>query len=215
LPYKFFSGDWGILANDEIGDCVFAGAGHEHMLWESEAGNQVVFPVQNIIRAYSDVTGYSPSNSDSDNGTNVRLALRYRRNVGIFDSNNQVHKLDSFLQIHNKNIQEMKTALFLFDAVGIGINFPSTAMGQFQNGQPWDVVSGSSIEGGHYVPIVGYDENFIYVVTWGQIQRMTYAFYNQYNDEAWAILSQDFLKNGKSPDGFDFETLKQDLVSLC
>ena len=64
----------------------------------------------------------------------------------------------------------------------------------------------NQIGSGHYVPIIGYDANYLYVVTWGQIQKMTWAFYDKYNDEAWVMLSQEMFNSGKSPEGFDLST---------
>ena len=64
------------------------------------------------------------------------------------------------------------------------------------------------------MPVVNYDPRGLDVVTWGQIQRMTWAFFATYCSEAYAILSEDFVYNGKAPNGFDVETLQRDLRAL-
>jgi hypothetical protein len=43
---------------------------------------------------------------------------------------------------------------------------------------------------------------------------MTWAFWEAYCDEAYAILSHDFLEKNKTPDGFDLATLRADLKAL-
>jgi hypothetical protein len=43
---------------------------------------------------------------------------------------------------------------------------------------------------------------------------MTPQFYKTYCDEAWAILSPEMLKAGKSLEGFDLASLQADLKAL-
>jgi hypothetical protein len=105
--------------------------------------------------------------------------------------------------------------MHIFSAVGAGLQLPDSAQDQFQNGQPWSPVSGSQIEGGHYVSGVGRnaDGNFV-VVTWGALQEMTPTFYQRYNDESLVYLSQEFLTAGVSPEGFNLQQLQADLAAL-
>jgi len=65
---------------------------------------------------------------------------------------------------------------------------------------------------GHAVAAVGYDGADITIVTWGHIKKMTWAFYEAYSDEAWAVLSPDWFKEGRSPRyGFDIDTLAMEI----
>lgn len=77
------------------------------------------------------------------------------------------------------------------------------------------VVEGSQVNSGHYVPIIGADTNYVYCVTWGKVQVMTREFLTTYCDEAYAILSEEFI-NGKgvSPEGFNLAQLQTDLQEL-
>lgn len=61
------------------------------------------------------------------------------------------------------------------------------------------------------VPIVGFDEQGVTCVTWGVLQKITWDAFDKYCDEAWCILSEDFLKDGKAPSGFDKDQLLADL----
>ena len=47
--------------------------------------------------------------------------------------------------------------------------------------------------GGHAVDVVAYDRHTLTVVTWGRLQEVTWAFWDRYVDEVYAILSVDFL----------------------
>ena len=203
------------------GDCVFAGGDHETQLWTTEGGTPAAFNGSTAISDYSAVTGYNPDVPSSDQGTDVLTALNYRRNTGLLDlAGNRRHKIGAFLAMDVSRIKagdfgELYEALYLFDTVAIGINFPDTAMNQFDTGQIWDVVSGAAIEGGHYIPLTYiYADGTMDVVTWAKLQRMTAAFLSAYCDEAYAILSPEMLKGGISIDGFDLAQLQADLAAL-
>jgi hypothetical protein len=48
-----------------------------------------------------------------------------------------------------------ETKGYLFGAVGIGLQLPASALLQTEQGLAWDVVAETTIDGGHYVPLVG------------------------------------------------------------
>lgn len=206
--------NWQMLGNDTVGDCVFAGAGHETMLLNNEAGKAVFFSDQSVLSDYSAVTGYNPNDPNSDQGTDMQVAASYRKKTGVIDSNGIRHKVGAYLALRVSDKAQLKQAVYLFAAVGIGFRFPRSAMSQFNAGKPWAVVSRSPIEGGHYVPAIGYDSKYIYVVTWGRLQKMTWGFYAKYNDESIAYLSEEFLTAGKSLEGFNLAQLQADLAGL-
>ncbi|WP_315742828.1 MULTISPECIES: hypothetical protein [unclassified Bradyrhizobium] len=204
---------WGMLGNDRYGDCVWAGAAHETMMWNAEAGRKVAFSDAGALSDYSQVTGFNPRKPSTDNGTDMQVAASYRRKTGIVDAGGRRHKIAAYLSIEPGNLNEHLIAVYLFGAVGIGIEFPASAMDQFNTGKPWDVVSRSKVEGGHYIPLVARRDD-LEVVTWGRVQAMTPRFFQTYNDESVAYVSVEALKNKKSPEGFDVEQLKADLAAL-
>jgi hypothetical protein len=203
-----------MLGNDTAGDCVFAGADHETMLWTTEAANPATFTAATAIADYSAVTGYDPGNPATDQGTEVRQALQYRQQTGLVDAAGNRHRIGAYLALEPGDMDHLLEALYLFSAVGIGIQVPQSAMDQFHAGQPWSVVYGTQeIIGGHYVPMVAYRGNLV-CVTWGRLQQITRQFYLKYCDEAWAILSPEMLKGGVSLEGFDLAQLQADLAAL-
>ena len=178
--------DWGYLGNDKYGDCVFAGGGHEQMVWDTlRKGPGVKITTKNALSDYSAVTGFDPSDPNTDQGTYVIDAMKYRKATGLVDSSGKRHKIAAYVEIDPTNWDELITASYIFGAVGIGFEFPDTAFDQFDNGEYWDVVKGSFIDGGHYVPIIGSrnSEARVTCVTWGQRQQMTKRFYQTYCDE--------------------------------
>jgi len=222
VPSRFGHGgaysDWGMLGNDRYGDCVWAGAAHEHMLINKVVHQtDVPFDDSAVLGDYSAATGFDPNDPSTDQGTNVHTALSYRRKTGVADSDGSRHKIGAYVALDPKSWDHLEQAAYIFGAVGIGINFPSSAMDQFNAGQPWDVVPGSKIEGGHYVPTVGSvaSADSVSVITWGKRQVMTRAFYEQYNDEAWAYVTNEELRSdGKGLHGFDVGKLNTYLSAL-
>lgn len=205
--------DYQMLGNDNYGDCVFAGAAHETMIWNACAGKKVTFTDKSVLSDYSAVTGFNPADPNTDQGTDMKEAASYRRTTGILDANGNRHKIAAYLSIAPGNLLEHYVAMYLFGAIGIGIQFPSTAMDQFNKHKTWSVVKGSSIEGGHYLPLVAKRKS-IQCITWGAVQGMTTGFFGKYNDESIALISEEALVGRKSPEGFDYDKLIQWLNEL-
>jgi hypothetical protein len=207
------TGPWGMLGNDAYGDCVWAGAAHETILWNLERKFPVTFTDTSVLSDYSKVTGFNPKNPSTDQGTDMQVAAKFRQKTGVRDSIGARHKIMAYVAL--EGLDEIAAAAYLFGAAGIGIQFPASAMTQFNNGNPWSVVKGSSIEGGHYVPIIGRLANGHYlVVTWGKVQEVLPSFLTKYVDEAIAYVSAETLTAGKSPEGFDVAALMADLKAL-
>jgi hypothetical protein len=120
-----------------------------------------------------------------------------------------------YLALEPGNLGHLYQAVFLFGAVGIGLQLPQSALDQFDQGKPWSVVPGSPNEGGHYVPLLGRTASGLAVVTWGDTQLMSEAFLTTYCDEAVAYVSQEGLVDRKSPEGFDYAALLEDLKELA
>jgi hypothetical protein len=201
---------WGMLANDRYGCCVISSMMHQTMLWNKAAKNkEVQFTDELCIDTYHKV-----NNSTEDNGTNMLTALKYRNKHGIVDSDGNIYKIGAFAYLNTHNIDEIKAAVYLFGLVDIGFYVPDYCMDQFAGGRPWVVTGEGENQGGHCVPIVGFDKMFN-TVTWGREQKMDIEFFAKYADEAYAIISEDYLNGNKeTPEGFDLETLKQDLLIL-
>lgn len=207
--------DWqGMMGNDSLGDCVCAEAGHGTIYYNQESGKLVKISTQNVVDMYSAVTGYTPKDPNSDQGTDMVSAAAYRRKTGLLDESGIRHKILAYISLANGDTTQMKQAVYYFGGFGLGIQFPSSAMDQFNAGKNWTVVKGSKIEGGHDIWVCGYDSKYVYLVTWGKLIKATWSFVITYMDEALLYLSPEILTNGKSPEGFDLTALQKDLSSL-
>lgn len=211
---KLVSEPWGMLGNDRWGDCVLAGAAHETMLWTRQGeAPDCLFTEENALEAYSEVTGFNPADEGTDQGTDMGEAASWRRKVGIKDSTGVRHRVAAFLSIDPGDLKAHYQAMWLFGAVGIGFEFPSSAWDQFDASKPWKVVPRSPVEGGHYVPLL-FKRRTMECVTWGRTQGMTVDFFGKYNDESVVYVSEDALTARKSPEGFDYDTLVKYLAKL-
>jgi hypothetical protein len=205
---------FGMLGNDNYGDCVWAGAGHETMMWCKEADCTVAFNDKGALSDYSAVTGFNRNDPSTDQGTDMQVAASYRRKTGVIDAKGKRHKVVAYLAIAKGNLEQHMAAAYLFGAVGIGIKFPKSAMDQFNAGKPWDVVTGAKLDGGHYIPLVGRRNGNLLVVTWGKVQEMTPKFFAKYNDESIVYLTEEDLKDHLTPEGFNVKQLRADLAAL-
>jgi hypothetical protein len=205
---------WGMDGNDGAGDCAFAERDHSIKAQQVAAGNlEVRSSTAEIVAAYTAVTGYDPRQTDrngnnpTDQGAEMQAVYDYHRKTG-FTLGGKTDKILLFAELDVTDLNLVKYALAHFGAIGLGINFPDSAMDQFNAGQPWDVVRGSTNDGGHAIALVGYDTNYAYVVTWGRVQRMTWAFWHAYVEEAWVALTPDFVSATSGTDPLA-ETLYQ------
>jgi hypothetical protein len=204
--------DWPMYGNDQYGDCVWAKIGHE-IEQTTQYGQGVTKEVTlaDVLKGYHDVTGFDPVTGANDNGTVIQDALNYWRKTGVGG-----HKILAFAEVDVKNPDELHAALDLFGFLSLGIDFPASAMDQFNAGQPWDVVSGSQIEGGHAINAGFYDiaAKEWKIVTWGKVQTMTQAFWDKYVTEAWVVVSPEWVAANKNPDGVDLNALGSDFVQI-
>jgi hypothetical protein len=204
---------WPMYGNDQWGDCVEAEIGHhEEVLTSYGSGTAMMVTDDDVIKAYSAITGFNPNDPNSDQGTVIQDAMNYWRKTGIAG-----RKITAFAQVDVNDETEMKTALALFGPLSGGMNFPASAMDQFNSGRPWDIVKNDGgLEGGHCVCIVGYDSSWVYCITWGAVQKMTWAFFRKYFDELWAPISTEWAneKTGLTPEGVDLSVIGDQFSQL-
>ena len=209
---------WGMMDNDQIGDCTCAAAGHLIMEWTANAGKKMATPSdKQVVAAYSAITGYNPTTGANDNGANEVDVLNYWRQTGI-----AADKIGAYVSLEPSNHTHVMDSVYIFEGCYIGMQLPISAQAQTQNHQPWSVPPGGTTGdgkpgswGGHAIPVVAYDTRGVTVVTWGALQAMTWSFWEAYCDEAYAILSDDYMDGEKkAPQGFKLQQLQADLADL-
>jgi hypothetical protein len=203
---------WPMYDNDTIGDCVCAGAGHLEQTWTANAGTEITPAVSAVLQMYEQVGGYVPGDPSTDNGCDMLTACKWLRSTGLGG-----RKIAGFVSVPITNPNLFNLAIFLFGGVYLGLALPLAAQDanswSYMGGQSGNDASGSW--GGHCVPVVDYDANGYTVVTWGQLLRMGPEFLRVYGDEAYALLSPDWIETkGVAPMGFNLAQLEADLAAL-
>ncbi|HZD65232.1 MAG TPA: hypothetical protein VE152_03960 [Acidimicrobiales bacterium] len=202
--YSDVGTNWGMLGNDQVGDCTIDGAAHAVMAWNSEVGSALAVPdAGTVVKQYEDITG------GKDTGCVESNVLTLWRQKGLWGSD----QIAAFAPVNTQDLVAVHQAIAFYGCAYIGVTLPRSAMDQFNANQPWSVVPGSPIEGGHCVVLVGYDPHAAYAVTWGRVVPVTYPFLATYMDECWAIISEQFVQAKATP-ALDLATLQADLGLL-
>lgn len=207
--------NFGSMLNDDIGDCTIAGAGHMVQCWTAEAGKQVIIPDAEIQAAYTEITGYNPADPNTDTGAVEIDVLNYWRTTGIGG-----HKIGAYAALPLSDPEYLKQSIYLLGGAYAGFDLPTYV----ENAKSW--LAPTVIEkirnqttpgswGGHAVPFVAYDEKYIYIVSWGIIVPVAWAFVfgsTPYCDELYGILSADQLcDSGLTPAGLNNAQIEKDL----
>jgi hypothetical protein len=199
---------WPMYLNDRIGDCTIAAAGHMIEAWTAAAtGEPVEVTDEEVEVTFDRVKIVDPATGEE--GAVELDVLRDWRKRGVGG-----HRIAAFARVSLVDHELVRAAAWLFEGLYLGLELPLTA----QSPGIWDwtgSVTGPARPGswgGHAVDVVRYDAGTLTVVTWGRLQQMTWSFWDRYVDEAYCIISQDFLDGGEAPNGFDVKALRADLA---
>src|SRR2546425_8758875 len=100
--------EWPMYGNDQYGDCVWAMIGHSIEAATSYGrGATVEVTDADVLKGYSDVTGFRPDDPSTDQGTVIQDALDYWRKTGVGG-----HKILAFAQVDIHNPSEVDAALY-------------------------------------------------------------------------------------------------------
>jgi len=209
---------WPMYGNDQIGDCTIAAMGHAFTAMEMYAFRPAdIFAEDEIVRAYSAVSGYDPATGGNDNGAQMQDVLAYMRSEGMTDEMGRTHKVVAYASLGKpSNPVLLSRCLKTFGSVYLGFACPESAEEQFGRG-PWTYVKGSPILGGHAISLhrrkpYGSEVGVWEFSTWGQLQSVTSPFLAHYTEEAWIFVTEDWIEaNGSTCDGLSLAQLEADM----
>jgi hypothetical protein len=187
--------------NDTLGDCTIAALAHAITVYRGLTSRTTI-PTQALVeKLYYHLTG------GTDSGLNVLDVMNYWRQHPV-----DKEKILAFVAVSTKNQTHIKQAIQIFGGVYLGFQVQANCVQEFDSHQPW--TPGPLTNDGHAVYAVGYDANGLTVLTWGNTQKATWAWWDECVDEAYAILPAEATKKDFNP-GLNFDQLKADLSQVA
>lgn len=167
--------------------CVISGRGHQTIRFElSEQGVLPDLTEADVLAEWRKET------NGAEEGLYVLDSLKLWRKEG-WRAAGKKYDITAFAKVDPTDRERMKTAIYLFDGIGLGVALPFSVTQNLDSTAPWSVPldpahAKRDPHGGHYVLLTGYDDTGPVCVTWGRKQSMTWEFVNRYADEAYAII---------------------------
>jgi hypothetical protein len=200
---------WGMDGNEQFGDCTIAGAGHLIAAANFDVSRTDPVPTSaEAVAQYKALTGCVTAGDSHDTGLEESALLKTWTDVGLFGDN----RIAGYAPVSPVGTQMIRQAVAAYGACYVGVNLPQSAEDQFDAGEPW-TYTGDQPVGGHCIVFVGYDETWLYAVTWGAVVKVAADWWEHYGEEAWAVIPQAFVEAGRGPT-LDLATLRADIASL-
>ena len=197
--------DWGMLGNDQYGDCGVAGIEHGF-----ETAAIITSTSEKAPTASQCIDYYLKYTNGIDAGVVLADFLAYVKKHKYYSNS-----ISAYAPVNAHDVPTLQTAVYMYGFVYAGITGTAGMQQAFASEQPWDGHACSGhIVGGHCIPIVGYDDHYLYAVTWGGIQKITYSAWHSISTEAWAIITGEYEKAHGDGRGVSLTALKNDLNRL-
>jgi hypothetical protein len=208
-----------IEGNDQYGDCVEAEDAHYIAVLTGNANALYSYTAAQTLKDYSAETGFDPTNSATDQGTDPTADMNYRVATGYADGSKDA----GWAMVDAANKAEVQYALAEFGNLKMWFGIPDSIINSMpsSSGFVWDVTAGAPDQSnGHCIGSCGYNPTSILavaataqgllVMTWGMLGLITWAAV-----AAWFVpsagggmatrVSMDWVstKSGKAPSGLD------------
>jgi hypothetical protein len=217
-----------MFGNDSWGCCVIASRANQELRFEFNEQQRVIpISTQDVLDEYwKEGEGIGDATScwtkflsmlhitrHPDNGLVMLDSIKDWRKFG-WELDGRTYTIYAFAAMDVKDHLEVQQAIYLLNGIQTGISVPKSAMNQFNNNQPWDIApDNTNIIGGHAIYIVGYNEVGPVCMTWGKKQQMTWAFWDTYVDESYALVDSKNSWQENSP--INMELLESYLNTIC
>jgi hypothetical protein len=209
---------WGVLGNEDYGNCYWASAAHEVMAQAHLAGRSPKFDDKGVLNSYAlylRLYGAEALDESNDTGTEPRAGAKFRQKHGVEDAHASGHRIGAYVFEEAPDYEKLLAAIYDFGAVTLCFDLPQSAEETFDQGV-WDYHPGSAILGGHAVAgVARADSGRIVAVSWGAEVEITPAFIEHYLQCAVVYVSGSVLDgSGHAPDGLDKPALLEALRSV-
>lgn len=170
-----------ILGNDQYGDCVEAEDGHFIALVTGNSGSLFSYTTAMVLAAYTALTGFNPSDPNTDQGTDPAADMNYYTQHPYPDGT----KLLGWAMVDATNQSLVQFAIDAFGNLKMWLALPNSYVSPFPsgNGFVWDIDTPNP-QNGHcigacgynstQVAIVGANSQGLQVMTWGYVGTITW-----------------------------------------
>lgn len=211
-----------VLANDTLGCCTSSGAGHIEDVFYGNTGVGKMASEADAIAFYSKSTGYIPGDPSTDQGGDETVVLSVWRDKGYFSDGSG--KISGYVSVNATDVVEVQTAIWLFGNVYFGVELADAWVNPMpqSGGFVWGVAGPPNPNNGHCFVGTGYSQHSVHINSWGMFGNMPWDAVAKYAVPAaggalYTVLSSDWISaaTSKSPSGFAFEELQNDLAALA
>lgn len=189
--------------NDAWGDCVVAAKDHGFQaILTLLTGSYVNMTYDQILALYktqnpdfdpSGANGNGPGSS-ADGGMEIQTMLEYLVKQG---------EILGFAKVDHSSPADLRAAIYVFEHVITGVVVDDAQMNEQFDAGTWDYAPGSPEDGGHCIPMVGFDPDQLTCVTWAALIKCTNAFVAKQMDEAWVMILPVHINKPGFRDNFD------------
>ena len=198
--------DWGILGNQTYGNCGVCGLEHGFEADAADTGEAGAFPdEQQCVDYYLTYTG------GQDSGVVLSQFLAHVRQNGYYG-----HTVAAYAPVAVHDVPTLQFCVDAYDFAYCGISVTQAMEDAFDAGQPWTSATlEGPVLGGHCVPAVAYDDQYLTVITWGRPQQVAWPAWHGMAEEAWAVLTGELESAGTDGHGLNLAALQADLGKLA
>jgi hypothetical protein len=197
---------WGVDGNSDYGDCGVAGLNHLLRAIAADTREQETFPAPDQVVSY-----YLAYTGGQDSGVVLSDFLAHVKQAGFYG-----HTVAAYAPVSVSDVNTLRFAINAYGAYA-GIDVTEGMMQAVQGGGPWTWTLddlGGAVEGGHCIPLLGFDSSWIYAVSWGQVIRIAWPAWHEMAAEAWAVLAGEEVAAKTDGHGISLAALQADLNRL-
>lgn len=209
-----------MYANDRYGDCTCASMAHGIDLHErATKQHEAQLTDEDVLAFYSLVTGFDPDDPSTDNGAYLLDVCNAMRHQGLGRQHDgSPHTIAAFARVNTSIPKHVQAAAYMFGGLYVGAGLPLSAQDQLDATERWMVTDSSRARfgswGGHAMWLPGFNSNYVTLTTWGRRQKASWQWFSTYVNEAYVVITDDYLTADRTPRGFDVAALTRALDAL-